>query len=151
MICYELHHFLDASLTAFSVVFYLRTIDSEMIIECSFLMGKTYLALIGLSIPKLKLSAALAAARMDKMLKKEITFPRSCSHFWKDSKAVLMSIQNSRKKLSIYVRNRLAEMRQKWRNCLQNSIGATFRQNKILLLKVLDASHQNGLYGTRDD
>ena len=78
--------------------------------DCCFVLGKSYLAPLGLTIPKLELSAALTAARLDEMLRKELTIPIEESHFWSDSKAVLMSIRNSRKKFPVYVANRLAEI-----------------------------------------
>ena len=97
-------------MTALGAVPYLRTVDLDMNFDCCFVLGKSYLAPLGLTIPKLELSAALTAARLDEMLKKELTIPIEESHFWSDFKAVLMSIRNSRKKFPVYVANRLAEI-----------------------------------------
>ena len=110
VIRYELHHFVDASMTALGAASYLRTVDLDMNFDCCFVLGKSYLAPLGLTIPKLELSAALTAARLDEMLRKELTIPIEESHFWSDSKAVLMSIRNSQKKFPVYVANRLAEI-----------------------------------------
>ena len=110
VIRYELHHFADASATALGAVSYLRTVDVNMNINCYFLLGKSYLAPFGLTIPRLELSAALTAARLDELLRKELSIEIDESYFWSDSKAVLMSIRNPRKKFPVYVANRLAEI-----------------------------------------
>ena len=107
---YELHHFADASLTAFGTVSYLRTVETNTNIQCSFLIGKSFLAPAGLTIPKLELCAAVVAARMDELLRKELTFEINQTYLWTDSKAVLMCIRNKRRKFPIYIANRLAEI-----------------------------------------
>ena len=106
----ELHHFADASLTAFGAVSYLRTVDSNTNVECAFFFGKSFLAPSGLTIPKLELCAPVVVARLDESLRKEITLAIEHAYLWIDSKGVLMCICNKRRKFSIYVANRLAEM-----------------------------------------
>ena len=62
----ELHHFCDASLSPYGSVSYLRAVNAEGKIHCSPLLGKSGLALIRqMTIPRLELSAAVIAVRMD--------------------------------------------------------------------------------------
>ena len=97
-------------MTALGAASYLRTVDLDTNFHCCFVLGKSYLAPLGLTIPKLELSATLTAARLDEMLRKKLIIPIEESYFWSDSKAVLTSIRNSRKKSPVYVTNRLAEI-----------------------------------------
>ena len=69
----ELHHFSDASQVAYGAVSYLRTVSKEGDIHCSFLIGKSRLApLKATTIPRLELSAAVVATRLDKVMQQEL-------------------------------------------------------------------------------
>ena len=68
----ELHHFCDASMSAYGSVCYLHAVNTEGKIHCSLLLGKSRLAPIRqMTIPRLELSAAVIAVRMDRMLSRE--------------------------------------------------------------------------------
>lgn len=65
----QLHHFSDASQQGYGVVSYLRFLDDKGAIHCTFMMGKARTApLKTVTIPRLELSAALVASRLEKTL-----------------------------------------------------------------------------------
>ena len=108
----ELHHFADASKTAYGAVSYLRIIDSRKNIYCSFIMGKSHLAPVPCTtIPRLELLAAVTAVRLDRIIRRELPMLKSVkSYFWSDSTAVLHMIYNSKKRFPVFIANRLAEV-----------------------------------------
>eukprot|EP00112_Aurelia_sp_Birch-Aquarium-sp1_P011096 Seg2340.7 transcript_id=Seg2340.7/GoldUCD/mRNA.D3Y31 product="hypothetical protein" protein_id=Seg2340.7/GoldUCD/D3Y31 len=105
----ELHHFSDASEDGFGAVSYLRTVNYEGKIQCSFVIGKSRLApLKPMKIPKLELSAATVAVKLDRMLKQELEIRVDPSVFWTDSTAVIKYISNENKHFQTFVANRIA-------------------------------------------
>ena len=105
----QLHHFSDASQQGYGAVSYLRFLDDKDAIHCSFVMGKTRTApLKTVTIPRLELSAAVVASRLDKTLRKEIDIPVDESVFWTDSTCVISYIQNNDKRFHTFVANRIA-------------------------------------------
>ena len=68
----QIHHFADASQIAYGAVSYLRITNARGLIHCSFVIGKSRLSpLKHLTIPRLELSAAVVAARLDKIIRTE--------------------------------------------------------------------------------
>ena len=66
----QLHHFSDASQQGYGAVSYLRSKDDKGTIHCSFVMGKARTALLkSITIPRLELSAAVLASRLDKIIR----------------------------------------------------------------------------------
>lgn len=62
----QLHHFADASQHAYGTVTYLCLTNSKDDLHCSFIIGKSRLSpLKQLTIPRLELSAAIVAMRLD--------------------------------------------------------------------------------------
>ena len=109
----QLHHFADASRHAYGTVTYLRVTNPEDGVHCSFVIGKSRLYLLKhLTIPCLKLSAAVAATRLDKMVRKEIGIPISESIFWTDSTCVLGYIASEDKRFHTFVANRVAPIQE---------------------------------------
>ena len=107
----ELHHFADASSFAYGACSYLRLADDAGNISLSFIAGKSRLASIkSVSIPRLELTAAVLAIRLDEMIRKELDLPITSSFFWTDSTAVLYSIKNTTKRFPVFVANRLASI-----------------------------------------
>lgn len=95
----ELHHFCDASMSAYGSVSYLRTVNAEGKIHCSLLLGKSRLAPIRqMTIPRLELSAAVIAVRMDRMMSRELSLEIQDSVFWTDSMIVLQYIYSCSKR-----------------------------------------------------
>ena len=105
----ELHHFSDASSKGYGAVSYLRQIDNLGQVHCSLVMAKSRLApLKAMTIPRMELSAAVLATRLDKMILHELTMPIDDSIFWTDSTCVLRYISNEDKRYQIFVANRVA-------------------------------------------
>jgi hypothetical protein len=86
----QLHHFSDASEYAYGTVTYLLLENKQGVKHCSFVMGKSRVApLKQVTIPRLELTAAVVAVKMDKMLSQELQLPPQPSTFWTDSTIVL--------------------------------------------------------------
>ena len=109
----QLHHFSDTSETAFGSVLYLRLVDNNVKIHCSFLRGKSRLVpLQQVTVPRLELSAATISVRLDKALKRELELPLTeNSVFWTDSTSVLRYVNNEDKRFHTFVANRIAVIR----------------------------------------
>jgi len=108
----HIHHFADPSSYGYGASSYLRLIDHKGSICLSFLMGKSKLALIkSISIPRLELSAAVLAVRLDKMIGKELDLAPSSLSFWIDSTVVLYCIRNKTKRFPVFVANRLVTIK----------------------------------------
>ena len=102
----QLHHFAEASQYAYGAVTYLRLNNSKGDIYCSFIIGKMQLSpLKQFTIPLLKLSAAVVAMRLDRMVMKEIGIPVDQSIFWTDGTYVLGYIANEDKRFHTFVAN----------------------------------------------
>ena len=102
----ELHHFSDASQRGYGAVSYLRFINAEGVNHCSFVMGKSRLApLKTITIPRLELSAAVLATKLDKSIRKEIDIPICESVFWTDSMCVLSYIASKDRRFRTFVAN----------------------------------------------
>ena len=105
----RIHHFCDASQDAYGTVSYLRLVDTVGNTHCSFLLEKSRLAPTKqLSIPRLELSAATMAVRIDNQLRREMTIPLQESVFWCDSLIVLGYINNKERRFQTFVVNRVA-------------------------------------------
>ena len=95
----EIHHFCDASQCAYGAVSYLRQVDSDGQVHCSFLVGKSRLApLKQMSIPRLEFAAATVSVHLSKLLKNELENPLDKITFWTDSMTVLRYIANESKR-----------------------------------------------------
>ena len=105
----ELHHFSDASSQGYGAVSYLRQTDSHGEVHCSLIMAKSRLApLKAMTIPRMELSAAVLATRLDRMIKQEVDMAVHSSTFWTDSTCVLRYIENKDKRFQIFVANRVS-------------------------------------------
>ena len=108
----QLHHFSDASETGYGAVTYLRLTDKKGQIHCAFIMAKSRLVpLKTTSTPRLELSAATVAIKLDKLMRKELQLPIDTSHFWTNSTTVLKYIRNEDKRFRTFVANRIAMIR----------------------------------------
>jgi hypothetical protein len=78
----ELHHFSDASQKGYGAVSYLKIVDKRGKMRCSFVMGKSRLApLKAVTIPRMELSAAVVATRLDQIIRSEIDIKIDRSYF----------------------------------------------------------------------
>ena len=107
----QLHNFSDASRHGYAVVSYLRFIDEQGVIHCSFVMGKTRNAPIKeWTIPRLELQATVLAVRLSNSILKELDLRVNEIFFWSDSMTSLQYIKNQTKRFQTFVANRVAEI-----------------------------------------
>ena len=118
----ELHHFSDASEKAYGCCSYLRCINKDGRIHTALVMSKSRVAPIkSFTIPRLELQAAVLAAQVDAMLRRELHLPLMTSQFWVDSEIVLKYIKNDDKRFHVFVSNRVSCIRrltkpEQWRH-----------------------------------
>ena len=80
-------------------------------VHCSFLIGKSRLApLKAVTIPRMELSAAVVATRLDKMMRQELNLAIDESTFWTDSTCVLRYIENESRRFQTFVANRVSKI-----------------------------------------
>ena len=104
----QAHYFADASETGYGAVGYLRMVDEEGKIHCSFLAGKARVApLKSVTIPRLELTAATVAVRLNAQVTRELEIAVDSSTFWTDSTTVLRYINNRTSRFQTYVANRV--------------------------------------------
>eukprot|EP00112_Aurelia_sp_Birch-Aquarium-sp1_P026656 Seg960.8 transcript_id=Seg960.8/GoldUCD/mRNA.D3Y31 product="hypothetical protein" protein_id=Seg960.8/GoldUCD/D3Y31 len=91
----QLHHFSDASDMGYGSITYLRLVNNNCDLSCSFVLAKSRLApLKRVTIPRLELTAATLAVKLDSMMKRELDMKLGESVYWTDSTAVLRCIRN---------------------------------------------------------
>ena len=74
-------------------------------------MAKSRLApLKTVTIPRMELSAAVLATRLDQMIEQELSTPVHSSTFWADSTCVLRYIENKDKRFQTFVANRISAL-----------------------------------------
>ena len=104
----ELHCFSDASGVGYGAVCYIRIVQGSMI-HCSFVLGKSRVCPIkSVTIPRLELSAATLAVKLARMITKELEIELVQTVFWTDSTTVLRYIENTSRRFSVFVANRLS-------------------------------------------
>jgi len=104
----SLHHFADASEVAYGTASYIRLMNTEGQIHCSFLLGKSRLSpLKTVTIPRLELMAAVLAVKVDGTLRRELNMELGESSFWTDSMIVLHYIKSETRRFHTFVANRV--------------------------------------------
>lgn len=107
----QMHHFCDASDLGYGTVTYLRLTSSNKV-HVTFIMGKARVAPLKLmTTPRMELTAAVLAVRMDKMLSEELHMELERSLFWTDSMTVLRYIRNESRRFLTFVANRVNVIR----------------------------------------
>ena len=92
----QVHHFSDASQVVYGEVTYVRLVDEGWQVHCALLMAKSRLAsLKSISIPRLELSAATVAVRLDKIIRRELELSVDEPVFWTDSASVSQILDGS--------------------------------------------------------
>ena len=103
----QLHNMSDASQVGYGQCAYLRLVDENNKIHCSF-MGKSRIAhRKTVSIQRLELAAATVSVRVANMLKEELDFKELETYYLTDSKVVLGFISNESRRFQVYVANRV--------------------------------------------
>lgn len=107
----QLHHFSDASESGYGCVTYLRLTNASHDVHTSFIMGKSRVApLKQITMPRMELTAAVLAVRIDTFLRAELQLEPST--FWTDSASTLKYIQNENKRFKTFVANRINTIRE---------------------------------------
>ncbi len=108
----ELHHFSDASLEGYGQCSYIRLVNEDDKVHCSFVVGKARVTpLKQVTISRLELTVATISARMSKFLRNELSYQEIEEYFWTDSMIVLGYISNDAKRFHTYVANRVQQIR----------------------------------------
>ena len=105
----ELHHFSDASEYGYGAVSYLRIVDDGGVAHCCFVLGKSRVApLKVMSIPRLELTAAVVAVKLNCLIRNELEYSIDDTIYWTDSTVVLQYIRNESRRFQTFVANRVA-------------------------------------------
>ena len=108
----ELHHFCDSSEQAYGCCSYLRCVNKDGDVHCALLMSKGKLAPIkSVTVPRLELQAAVLAAKVDALLREQMSLQLISSVFWTDSELVLKYIVNESRRFQTFVANRVSCIR----------------------------------------
>ena len=108
----QIHHFCDASEIGYGTVSYIR-MENDCGIHCSFLTSKARVTPIKqVSIPRLELTAATVAVKVNAMLHKELKIEVDDVHYWTDSMSVLRYIENTTARFQTFVANRVNIIRE---------------------------------------
>ena len=109
----QLHHFSDASVKGYGQCSYLRLVDENQRVHCSFVMGKSRVApLKPVTIPRLELTAAVCSVRIRQRLRLELEYTIDKEYFWTDSRVVLGYIANESRRFHVFVANRVQEIQE---------------------------------------
>ncbi|XP_063417178.1 uncharacterized protein LOC134699508 [Mytilus trossulus] len=104
----QLHCFSDASEIGYGIVFYLRLVDNEGMIHCSFVLGTSRVApLKKVTIPRMELTAATRAVKLSTVILEELKYSIDKTFFWTDSMSELRYISNQNIRFHTFVANRL--------------------------------------------
>ncbi|XP_072030174.1 uncharacterized protein [Amphiura filiformis] len=107
----QVHHFADASDRGYGTASYLRLLNEAGDVECNLILSKARVAPIKqVSIPRMELSAATLAVKVDNMIKRELGI-QATTIFWSDSQTVLKYIKNETARFPVFVANRIAVIR----------------------------------------
>ena len=125
---------------------YLRIVDDGGIAHCSFVLGKSRVApLKVMSIPRLELTAAVVAVKLNRLIRNELEYPIDDTIFWTDSSMVLQYIRNESRRFQTFVANRVAMIHEEstpkqWRhvNTASNPADVTSRGAKGSELHKMD-------------
>ncbi|XP_078485266.1 uncharacterized protein LOC108950654 [Ciona intestinalis] len=108
----EVHHFSDASEKGYGQCSYLRLINENGEVHCSFIIGKSRaVPLKPITIPRLELTAAVVSAQMSAYLRKHLSYEGYKEFFWVDSQVVLGYLNNDAKRFQVFVANRIQKIR----------------------------------------
>lgn len=114
----QLHHFADASEDAYGTASYLVLHNANGDAESTLLMARARVAPLKTpTIPRLELTAATVAVKMDKLLRKELELDLKDSIFWTDSTAVIKYLNSETTRFKTFVANRVTAILQQSQPC----------------------------------
>lgn len=123
----SLHVFADASPAAFGAVAYLRVTKDNGEVDCRLMMAKNRISPINtkgekdLTLPKLELTAAVCAARLQNFILVNVNVEIKHCTLWTDSKITLHWIRGKATNWKPYICNRVVEIKKLsygvWRHC----------------------------------
>jgi hypothetical protein len=103
-------------------------VNEEGKVNVSLLVGKSRVTpMKPVTIPRLELTAAVLAVKLNCQVQKEIEITIHCVMFWTDSMVVLQYINNESKRFQTFVANRLAVIV----TCHVQAIDVEIRRYKI--------------------
>lgn len=106
----QLHTFVDASLSGYAAVVYLR-FEQGNTVECAIVGAKTRVApLKFVSIPRLELQAAVIGVRLADTITRALSIKVHQRCFWSDSRDVLCWIRSDHRRYSQFVAFRVSEI-----------------------------------------
>ena len=110
----ELHHFCDASEQGYGTASYLRFTNSMDEVHVAFVMGKSRIAPAKklISIPRLKLMAAVVGVRLRSLIQRELDVNIDKVVLWSDSTSVLYYIHSQSLNLKTFVAHRVGKIQQ---------------------------------------
>ncbi|UYV76707.1 hypothetical protein LAZ67_14001843, partial [Cordylochernes scorpioides] len=107
----QLHGFCDASLNAYSAVFYLKTRFKIQKIKINMITSKTKVApLKTITIPRLELSAALLLAQLNQVILESFPFQPDKTFLWTDSQICIDWIRSDASRWKAFVSNRVSSI-----------------------------------------
>jgi len=118
----ELHHFSDASQTAYGTCAYLRCVNRSGVISSNLIMSRSRVApMKPVTIPRLELQAAVLSIKSDQIIRSYMSLKFSVSYYWTDSQIVIDYIRNSNRRFPVFVGNRVSKITdhsspQQWRH-----------------------------------
>ena len=109
----QLHGYCDASQDAYGAVVYIRLLHPDSTITVSLVTAKTRVGPVKkLTIPRMELNGALLLARLLKTAAEDLEIPLPSIYAWSDSTIALGWISNVHSKWTVYVSNRVKEIRE---------------------------------------
>ncbi|UYV72361.1 hypothetical protein LAZ67_9002779, partial [Cordylochernes scorpioides] len=107
----QLHGFCDASLNAYSAVFYLKNRFKIQKIKINLITSKTKVApLKTITIPRLELSAALLLAQLNQVILESFPFQPDKTFLWTDSQICIDWIRSDASRWKAFVSNRVSSI-----------------------------------------
>ncbi|XP_033106055.1 uncharacterized protein LOC117108202 [Anneissia japonica] len=109
----QMHHFSDASELGYGTASYIRFLNKNGDVHCRLILAKSRVAPLKIAtIPRMELTAAAVAVRVDAMLRRELQMPVIESRFWTDSTTVLSYIKSDTARFHTFVANRVDLIRE---------------------------------------
>ncbi|XP_076122855.1 uncharacterized protein LOC143102946 [Alosa pseudoharengus] len=109
----QIHNFSDASESGYGTASYILFTSKDGKRCCTLLMAKSRVApLKKVTVPRLELTAAVIAVKVDRLLRREMDTTLEESVFWTDSLTVLRYLENDALCFKTFVANRVAFIRE---------------------------------------